>query len=79
MRDFLIASLYESNSWPRVIGTASCKCVRPTFNVFECFLVMRSNAFSIVLIDSSKFGMRSSVLKRITVGITSFVDWAMFT
>ena len=66
-------------SCPRVIGTASCICVRPIFTTCENSTSLDSNA----VLSSAIATVRSSIFvynaRRIAVGYTSLVDCERFT
>ncbi len=78
-RDFCIAALYDSNSWPNEIGAASCRCVRPTFWIFLNFFAFLFSSDSKVLIASRRAGSIKRIAKRVAVGIMSFDDCERFT
>src|SRR5437016_2828717 len=71
---------YPENSWPRRIGVASIKWVRPDFTIGS-----NSFAFFARLSSSSRraasrfWSISMSAATWIAVGITSFEDWPMFT
>ena len=77
---FLICCAYPENSCPNVIGTASCKCVRPIFTIsFHSSLFCLTSWY-----NNCKFGINFSytsyaVATLMAVGNESFELWLMFT
>ena len=67
------------NSWPRRIGVASCRCVRPDFTILSNALPFARNARASRVSDSVSAASCDSAPSRMAVGITSLVDCAMLT
>jgi len=79
VRERVIARLYASNSWPNGIGTASWRCVRPTFLIdLNCEALVASD-FSSFLASVSSAGSWRRIATFVVEGFTSFDDWPRFT
>ena len=72
-------SAQPENSCPKVIGTASWRCVRPGFTQSAYMVAFWSmDSASLSRCPQSVF-VSSSAARRMAVGVVSFVDWLMFT
>ena len=75
----LMFSAYPLNSSPNVIGTASCKCVRPDLRMSPNSIALTSKVSLSSSITLLKSRINRSDAIRIAVGITSLVDCERLT
>ena len=76
---FSTQTWYAENSWPSVIGTASWRCVRPDLRTWRNACALSEKAVARRSICSSAGPVMACAAIRMAVGMTSFVDCAMFT
>ena len=74
-----IRTAQPPNSWPNVMGTASWRCVRPGLTTLAYSAALAANASPSASSSALTAFVRSRSASRMAVGVTSFVDWDMFT
>ena len=74
-----IVTPYAWNSWPSVIGTASCSCVRPIFTMSANSSPFSRNASRSSARALSRSRSAQMAAMRIAVGYTSLVDCERLT
>ena len=70
---------YAANSWPRRMGVASCRWVRPDLMTSSNSVPLARNAVASTSRAASVEGSVASIARRIAVGMTSLVLCAMLT
>ncbi|OQA26267.1 MAG: hypothetical protein BWY59_01443 [Verrucomicrobia bacterium ADurb.Bin345] len=76
---FSSAHAYAANSWPRRIGTASARCVRPLLNTSLNSNALFLNSAIRLRSPQTSFADRSTPAILIADGMTLFVDCPMLT
>ena len=67
------------NSWPSVMGTASCSCVRPIFRILSNSTAFAWKDAISCLISASMRTLPNAIPIWSAVGYASFVDCEQFT